>query len=288
MPDLIVTDFSEKDGVISFTLKNVGTKTAPVGHTATLSVNGQQKDSVLVNVTILPDKTYTTTFKKYRWACTTSGQYTLIVMADSAKKVDEIDEKNNSRQEVWTCDATPPAITAGPAVASITQTSAKVSWTTNETSDSVVKYGVVSGQYTATESLPALVTAHTVSLDGLQADTLYYYIVESTDGSDNTVRSSQRSFRTQAEAAKRPDLIVADIWERDGEVCFRLRNAGTAAAPGGHTAALYVDGQLKVSGKITITIAAGPSGDFSFVYAWKCTKPRARGESGRRLREHDN
>ncbi|MCU0915649.1 MAG: fibronectin type III domain-containing protein [Planctomycetes bacterium] len=274
MPDLVVTDFAEKDGVISFTLKNVGTKIAPTGHTTTLSVDGKQVDSVLHTVTIAPDKTYTTTFKKYQWNCTSSGKRTLVVAADSSNKVAEIDEKNNSRQETWTCDATAPVITSGPQVMYITQTSAKVSWTTNEDSDSAVRYGTTSGTYKYTESMAVSTTNHAIFLDTLLPDTLYYYVVESTDDAGNTVRSTQRSFRTLADTSKKPDLIVVEIWEQDAEVLFRLRNTGAATAPSGHTTALYVDGQLKATQRIAVALAAGAQVDSSFPYTWQCTKPQ--------------
>jgi hypothetical protein len=286
MPDLTVTDFSQKNGVISFTIKNIGTKTAPTGHTTFLSVNGKQVDTAPIAVTIAPDRTFTTTFKKYAWDCKTSGQYTLLVTADGTNKVAEIDEKNNSRQEAWTCDATPPVITIAPQVLYITQTSAKVSWTTNENSDSVVRYGVTSGVYKYAESMTVSTTNHAIFLDQLQPDTLYYLVVESTDAAGNTVRSSQRTFRTLADVSKRPDLTVVDVWEREGEVFFRLRNTGAATAPGGQQRRLLRGWGAQGLPEDRHRPSAGWPGGFFLPVRLEMHEAPASRESGRGLRRH--
>ena len=264
MPDLIVKDFWEQTGTIHFTLENSGTSPAPAGHSAFLRVNGQDVDSAYIAVTIVPGKTHTATFNQYSWECTASGQYTLGVRADGTDKVAESNENNNAHQEIWTCDVTAPVITLGPLVMSITQTYAKVDWTTDEDSDSVVRYGQTPGQYTHTRSSQQMTTDHDVYLDSLQPDTLYYFMVESTDAAGNKVKSKEMSFRTESEQPKWPDLVITNLWEHDHLITFRIQNAGDGTAEAGHLAGLYIADRLIDSVHVTQALAAGESAEGRF------------------------
>lgn len=73
-----------------------------------------------------------------------------------------------------------------------------VSWTTNEFADSAVLLGTQSGIYTQTVSDPLFVKQHEITLIALQAGTIYYYKVHSTDLSGNTATSAERTLRAQA------------------------------------------------------------------------------------------
>jgi len=95
-------------------------------------------------------------------------------------------------------DTTPPVITSGPDVSNITTTSAVVTWHTDEASSSVVEYGT-EPEYGLTAEGEDNVTEHSVPLSSLSPDTAYYYRVGSTDASDNTVWSEQKTFKTSAE-----------------------------------------------------------------------------------------
>jgi hypothetical protein len=94
-------------------------------------------------------------------------------------------------------DTTPPIASAMSASA-ITQTSAIISWTTNEAADSQVRYGLTAS-YGASSSLSsALVTTHSVSLSGLTAGTTYHYRVDSRDEAGNLTTSADFTFTTLA------------------------------------------------------------------------------------------
>ncbi len=82
---------------------------------------------------------------------------------------------------------------------SLTQTSATITWRTNEPSTSKVNYGLTSayGQF-AIPTPNNLVTIHTVSFGGLAPNTTYNYSLESTDSSNNTNVPANRTFRTLA------------------------------------------------------------------------------------------
>jgi hypothetical protein len=78
---------------------------------------------------------------------------------------------------------TPPIIRAV-ASSNLTNSSVKITWTTDEPGDSVVKYGAT----TATGSMvsdAAMVTDHTLTLTGLEDGATYYYLVASTDSVGN-------------------------------------------------------------------------------------------------------
>ncbi|MEK6974541.1 MAG: fibronectin type III domain-containing protein [Nanoarchaeota archaeon] len=78
---------------------------------------------------------------------------------------------------------------------SITGNSAVITWTTDESSTSLVKYGTTQGSYPS-QATGASGTSHSVSLSGLNANTQYYYVVRSTDANNNVAQSSQNTFTT--------------------------------------------------------------------------------------------
>lgn len=81
-------------------------------------------------------------------------------------------------------DTVPPVI-SNVAATDITSISARITWNTDELSDSLVNYGttIVLG---SNVSDPAMVVNHSISLIGLAENTTYYYEVKSTDNSGNT------------------------------------------------------------------------------------------------------
>ena len=92
-------------------------------------------------------------------------------------------------------DVTPPVI-SNVSPSSITQSSASVSWTTDENSDSQVEYGLTTGYGSLSASNSSLVTSHNISLSSLSATTLYHYRVKSRDASGNLAVSTDNVFIT--------------------------------------------------------------------------------------------
>ena len=91
-------------------------------------------------------------------------------------------------------DTTPPQgsnITAK----SAGETSATVTWVTDEYADSTVRCGTQPGNYTMTFSDPLYVKPHSITLTGLTAGTTYYCVCSSTDPSGNTYQSQQFSLK---------------------------------------------------------------------------------------------
>jgi hypothetical protein len=91
---------------------------------------------------------------------------------------------------VTLADVTAPTISAV-ASSGITTTGATVTWTTNEASNSQVEYRVQgTTTYSSTTVNPSMVTAHSVTLSGLQEATVYEYHVISDDAAGNTATST--------------------------------------------------------------------------------------------------
>jgi hypothetical protein len=63
---------------------------------------------------------------------------------------------------------------------------ATITWTTNEAATSVVNYGTLSNNLSSNSTSASLVTNHSVTLTGLNAGTVYYFNVSSSDIASNS------------------------------------------------------------------------------------------------------
>jgi hypothetical protein len=97
--------------------------------------------------------------------------------------------------DVITPDNTPPVIT-NVQVAALTNSTASITWDTDELSTSKVDYGLDSS-YGSTVNDATLVTSHTRTLNGLTSNTTYHYQASSTDSSNNASNGGDLSFTTQ-------------------------------------------------------------------------------------------
>ncbi len=79
---------------------------------------------------------------------------------------------------------------------SITTNSAMVDWSTSAAASTQVMYGTTPSLGSSTAKNSSMATTHSQPLSGLAANTLYYYTVQSVDGSGNTVNSSGYTFGT--------------------------------------------------------------------------------------------
>lgn len=111
-------------------------------------------------------------------------------------------------------DINPPEITSGPTVSQITESSATVSWTTNEASTVAVRYGTSPSIGTAVDAQLALgpatpTTTHSITIEGLDPVTLYHFRAECTDANGNPVYSDESQFTTDLTA----EMYLADAWD---------------------------------------------------------------------------
>ncbi|MEE9412130.1 MAG: LamG-like jellyroll fold domain-containing protein [Methylococcales bacterium] len=77
----------------------------------------------------------------------------------------------------------------------VTNTTATITWDTDEVSDSVVEYGL-NKTYGSTTSDPDPSTIHRIILTGLTADTIYHFVVSSSDVSGNIANSDNLTLTT--------------------------------------------------------------------------------------------
>ena len=105
-------------------------------------------------------------------------------------------------------DASPPVILDGPRVVAQTEHALTIEWTTDESSDSVVRFGA--GALEKTLEVGQDVQHHRVILTQLQPATTYQYEVLSTDPAGNGPAQSRLLFATTTAAAdKTPPQIVS-------------------------------------------------------------------------------
>ncbi|MEA1893763.1 MAG: S-layer protein domain-containing protein [Euryarchaeota archaeon] len=110
--------------------------------------------------------------------------------------------------------STPPSLSIYNVKNTTTSSSATITWTTNNDSDSRVKYGMTSGDYEKEETDATNETDHSITLTDLEADTTYYFRVNSTDESSNSAESVEYEFKTEAEGHS----TGFRIWDEDKEM----------------------------------------------------------------------
>lgn len=94
-------------------------------------------------------------------------------------------------------DTTAPVISSV-TLSDISDSSAKVNWTTDELASSAVDYGTTAS-YGSTTSDAALTTSHSITIDGLSANTTYHYRIRSSDAASNEAATSGNTVTTAAQ-----------------------------------------------------------------------------------------
>lgn len=105
-------------------------------------------------------------------------------------------------------EAGAPVISAVQAIA--TQTTATITWTTDQPTSSRIDYGPTNAYGEGVYDYPALVTAHAVLLTELAPDTLYHYQVSSSNAGGETVFGGDATFVTSS-----ADPILVGHWRLD-------------------------------------------------------------------------
>lgn len=82
------------------------------------------------------------------------------------------------------------------------QTSATITWTTDEPADSQVEYGETSAYGSSTALSASLVTSHSMEVSGLDPLTTYHFRVISKDANGNPVVSPDATFLTQSTSSE--------------------------------------------------------------------------------------
>jgi hypothetical protein len=95
---------------------------------------------------------------------------------------------------------TPPPVISNVLVSSVTNTTAIVTWTTDQAASSQVSYGVSTTYSNSTTLDPTLVTSHSVLLTGLTPGTTYDFDVMSANSAGISATSSNGTFLTTGTA----------------------------------------------------------------------------------------
>lgn len=139
-----------------------------------------------------------------------------------------------------------PAMVASTSAVVKTKT-AIISWSTDRTASSFVKYGKSSGDYGDEVGSSDQVTAHQVELKDLEPGTKYYYQDLWTDEDGNTGVSDELTFTTNA-APYVANVEIADVSTNDAYVTASITNATSATLQYGPTTAY--------GGSVTIPVSA--------------------------------
>jgi hypothetical protein len=167
-----------------------------------------------------------------------------------------------------------PVITSVTATG-ITNTSATITWTTDQASSSQVNYGTTTSYGLSTTINSTLVTSHSVTLTGLTAGTTYDFDVVSANASSLSSTSSNSTFTTTGGGTPPPFISnvatgaitgssVTITWTTDQASSSQV-NYGTTTAYG---ASSTLNTALVTSHSVTLTgLAAGTTYDFDVVSA---------------------
>jgi hypothetical protein len=177
---------------------------------------------------------------------------------------------SNANFTISTADLTPPVI-SNVLATSITSNSAVITWTTDETSSSVVDYGLTTS-YGSTITGSNGVTSHSVPLTGLAVNTLYHYRVKSADASGNTTTDVDHSFQTGGSFAYSPSSTT---------ITSGTLNSGSYTNLANNDASYYILNSTKSGtrkcdwyGGVTITQVKSSVTKLTVVYDGKYSRSR--------------
>ncbi len=119
-----------------------------------------------------------------------------------------------------TGDSTGPVV-SDLTVTAVTDTSATITWTTNEPAKATIEYGTTE-QLGESVSTTTFETSHSLSLTGLQPSTIYYYRLTNTDASGNSTVELISTFTTAAKLTYADEvastIAITDEQDRVTEV----------------------------------------------------------------------
>ena len=121
----------------------------------------------------------------------------------------------------------PALLVAEPEVSNITTRKARISWSTDRTSDSKVAIGTESGSYSASEiGNSDQTSSHQIDLDNLAAGTTYYYVAKWTDEDGNTGTSQEYVFTTSP-APSLKEVTAQNVGLSSATIQFTSKDAYT-------------------------------------------------------------
>ena len=198
--------------------------------------------------------------------------YYYEVQSTDASNNTATDNNNGSYYTFYTGKDTTPPVISNVASSDITYNSAKITWDTDEPSNSKVNYDTTTPP-TSTKSDSSMVTSHTITLTDLLPETTYYYEVQSTDQDSNTAtdnnNESYYTFTTESEPNNIMHVYSIDMWyEQTGvnyEIYTKVKIVDNSDNPVSG-ATVYIETTLPGSSKISDNDVTSGDGTVTFTY----------------------
>jgi PKD repeat protein len=131
-------------------------------------------------------------------------------------------------------DSTAPEIINGPKAVDVKQDRATILWITNEDADGFVEYTTIEG-FPESDSVRVveLTRQHRIDLTGLEADTRYFYRVQSTDAAGNSSRFKRGLFHTKKNPDNKPPVITKgpaaeEVTDQSATILWRTNEVSTS------------------------------------------------------------
>jgi hypothetical protein len=143
-------------------------------------------------------------------------------------------------------DTTPPVV-KNVSTSSENETSAVITWTTNEPASSDVEYGK-NTDYGLTASSAELTTDHSITLSDLEPNTAYHFRVTSRDKAGNQASSADNIFVTAQEKSPYSLALLSLEWGRRTDTA----DIGMGSTPVEGKKYLYIKGSLQNKSQATL------------------------------------
>ena len=203
--NVAVSSIAQTIAVITWTTNENSSSLVDFGtDTSYGSTQGNDQDSVIFHsVTLI--------------GLTSATDYKFRVKTVDAAGNQGLDDNNGTGYAFTTTSDTEAPVITGVAASPVYDTVAVISWTTDESADSKVEYGTVSGNYAESSSNANYNLNHSITLTSLTASAKYYYRVVSADASNNSTPSAEYNFTTLETLSEESDVQAReDAAEAEG------------------------------------------------------------------------
>jgi phosphodiesterase/alkaline phosphatase D-like protein len=196
-----ITDISDSTAVVRWTTNKPTSSGISFNDGTSYRV---QNDTMLVTEHIVPIT-----------GLAASTTYQLMVAAKVAYGYSAPQSQATQFVTKSTPDTAAPLLIGRALVEDVSNTSAMISWQTDESSSTVILVGTAADNLSRVETSPGFSNSHQLALTNLLPETTYYFAVESSDLAANKTNSSVASFTTStASSPSGLDIISQAVIER--------------------------------------------------------------------------